>query len=715
MVIRNLCILTVLLFSANAFAQDGYVRAWVADKTVQAEQEFWLFVELSGSKIEDPVMPESDDLIININNPQMSRRTSIRSTPSGTERNEILKFTFLTRAIKEGNVTIPSVSAIINGNKMESDPIVLTVTEADPDDLPDPESIKMWVNRRTVYQGEWFWIYLEATGFDVDMPDTIEADGLQIDTSQVSNRSVTSQFNRTGVSTYKRGYYARATRPGTIEIPPVEFLVSRRMARSNSLELNVVADPGKMSRAQAARPGVPDPSTGEQPKLTRDDLVFIRMNTDKTEAYVGEQILFKAQLWQINYNNISTGPLQGALNIPPTTEGFYVDELEPKAYEQEENTWNYNVHERRKLLYPTRSGELEIGKWHWEGVALINRHSIRNRERIGYVEDQGPIMIDVKPLPPSPEGFSGGVGDYQVEATLESNTGATGMPVEFMILVRGQGNADALGAPIMPNLPWAHLSEPEVVTRAMNNPGDEIPTMIKAFHYKLTPLRGGTHTIPEFGYATFNPVTEDYDIASIGPYSMNIEVDGSAPQHLVAPDDVSLVQRTVRILQEDIQPMLEPPGKLRRTAGRSTSIRLLFLLPVVAYGVLAVMMSRRRRLQEDVGYARSRVAKSKGIKGLKDVYTSDEPSDALFRTVSRYIGDKFNVEDKGMTSADVDELLREHNVDREIRDTISKILKSCERARYGSQSFNSDEVRALVQAAESAIHDFDDWLTKGTR
>ena len=333
MVGRACLIVCGLLLGTVAAAQDTYVKAWVDHTTIPAEQDFWLFVEIAGETIEEPTFPETDDLIVNINNPQTFRRTSMRSTPNGFQRREIVKFSFLARAIKEGNVTIPSVSAIMNGQKTESDPIILTVTQADPANVPDPEPIRMWVNRRTVNLGEWFWIYLEATGFDVAMPDTIEADGIEVDETQVNNRAVTSQFNRTGVRTYKRGYYARATKTGPIEIPPVEFLVSRRMARSNSLELNVVGSANQVTGNPTPPPGIQSPDPAERKQLTRDDLVFIRMETDKTDVYVGEQILYKEQLWQINYRDISSGPLQGALNISPTTEGFYVDELEPLSDE----------------------------------------------------------------------------------------------------------------------------------------------------------------------------------------------------------------------------------------------------------------------------------------------------------------------------------------------------------------------------------------------
>lgn len=707
-VVRSVLLIVILLTTSLASAQEAFVRAWVDETTVPAEETFWLFVEISGETITNPIFTETDGLIVNVNNPQRFKRSSTLSTPSGFQTHNIIKLSFMARATKEGTITIPPIEATVNGQKMKSEAIDLTITEADPASATGPLPIRVWVNKKTIPAEEWFWIYVEATGFDVDMPETLDIDGLTINSNQVSNRSVTSSFNRSGISTHKRGYYARADRPGTITIEPLEFLVSRRMSRSNSLELNIVA---KRTTATGATPA-PEPATppAEPPQLTQGDLVFIEMETDKTEVYLGEQILMKTQLWQIIYRDISTGPLQGTLNIPPTTEGFYVDELEPLAYETTRSAWRYNVHERRKLMYPTKTGKLQIGAWHWEGVALVNRHSIRNRDRFRYKEDEGPIEITVKPLPPAPEGFAGAVGDYQVESSLDTNTGATGVPIPFTIVVRGQGNADAIGSPDIPKLDWAHVSEPERSMRTVMNPGESIPSVIKTFRYEITPLRAGSMEIPAFSYAHFNPIIDKYGEDAIGPFRLNIQSNGEAPQHLVVADDVSIGHRNVDIVTQDIRPMIEVPKRLERSRSRTFINALGFTMPVLAYCFVAIGMFQRRRLRDDVGYARARVAKHKGIRGIQDVFSAEEPVDALFRAVSGYVGDKFNVHDHGMTSADVTDLLAEHEVDSTIRDTITQILKSCERARYASQELSRDELRALVQAAESSIHDFDSWL-----
>ena len=124
-------------------------------------------------------------------------------------------------------------------------------------------------------------------------------------------------------------------------------------------------------------------------------------------------------------------------------------------------------------------------------------------------------------------------------------------------------------------------------------------------------------------------------------------------------------------------------------------------------------MTRRRRLADDVGYARSRKAKHKGIRRLEDVFDADDSADELFRAVAGYIGDKFNVHDGGMTSSEVTGLLESHEVDRGLVETFERILKSCDRSRYASEALSIDELRALVQASETAIHAFDNWRKHG--
>ncbi|MFP6616308.1 MAG: hypothetical protein VCB26_07885, partial [Candidatus Hydrogenedentota bacterium] len=226
------------------------------------------------------------------------------------------------------------------------------------------------------------------------------------------------------------------------------------------------------------------------------------------------------------------------------------------------------------------------------------------------------------------------------------------------------------------------------------------------------PLEGGSSEIPAFDYATFSPRVEGYEVETLGPYRMSVQSEATAPAHLRVSDDVAILHRTVDVLADDIDPMLEASG-LTRNQSHPVATAAALCTPAITYFGLVFMTVRRRRLADDVGNVRSRKAKHKGIRRLEDVFDADEPTDELFRTVAAYIGDKFNVHDSGMTSSDVTDLLESNEVDRGLVETFEKILKSCDRSRYASHSLSIDELRALVQASETAIHAFDDWRKHG--
>ena len=257
-------------------------------------------------------------------------------------------------------------------------------------------------------------------------------------------------------------------------------------------------------------------------KLTHEDLVFIEMDVNKHEVYQGEPILLRMRLWRIKYRRINSGPYRGGVIVNPTTEGFYMQKLEPERYEAMRGPWTYEVTEARKLLHPMRSGDLRIGQWHWEGIALINRQSIIAREKIYYKLDAGPIDIKVKQLPEPAPGFTGAVGEFDVSASLDTESLRLGDPVKFIVTVRGSGNPDIIGAPALPELAWASLSDLETAVRYSKGTEDGVPQMVKSFTYTLKPVTDSAATVPSFDFVYFSPEKRGYLRKQIGPIELNL-------------------------------------------------------------------------------------------------------------------------------------------------------------------------------------------------
>ena len=253
-------------------------------------------------------------------------------------------------------------------------------------------------------------------------------------------------------------------------------------------------------------------------KLTQEDFVFIEMDVNKHEVYQGEPILLRMRLWRIKYPRINTGPYRGGLIVNPTTEGFYVQELAQEQYEAMRGPWTYIVTDTRRLLHPARSGDLQVGQWHWEGIALINRQSIISRDKLYYKLDAGPIDIKVKQLPEPAPGFTGAVGEFDISASLDTESLTQGDPVKFTVTVRGSGNPDTIGAPALSEMAWASLNDLETTVRFF----ERTEQMAKYFTYTLTPFKDGAATVPSFDFVYFSPEKRGYLRRPIGPFELNV-------------------------------------------------------------------------------------------------------------------------------------------------------------------------------------------------
>jgi hypothetical protein len=558
--------------------------------------------------------------------------------------------------------------------------------------------VRAWTSESSVMLGEPLWIYVEATGIQIELPDTIELDWATVDPRTAIRSSSYSSGQQGQRTTEKIGYLAVPNKVGTFTVPPIDVRVTGRILQSNPIEITVTNQP---TRAEA--PKAP-PADAE---LTQDDLVFIKMDVDKKTAYQGEPILLTMQLWRIQNRRITSGPYRGALIYGPSTEGFFVRELEPVSYEAQRGPWSYDVTETARLLYPTRSGVLTIGEWHWEGIALVNRQSIVQRDKLYYKFDAGPIDIAVMPLPPSPPGFTGGVGEFTVNAELSPSIVSQGVPLKLRVRIEGFGNPDAIGDPVLPDLGWASIREPERELSFTSVNGNPQPRLDKRFTYSVTPLRAGRMEIPAFKFAYFDPVLAQYQTRDLGPFSVDVLETEEESTFLLASSDIPAAERHVEILAEDIRPMMDRTGSLSVRRTSPVLWALPFVLPAAGYVALVIGHSRARRRREDVGWARSQSAHRAGMRRLQGVARSPEPAQALYRAIVAFIADAFNFDGAGKTSVDVEAELRAAGVHKDIRDRTVQILRACERERYASQQLSNDEILALIGGAEACISAID--------
>jgi len=593
---------------------------------------------------------------------------------------------------------------------MRSALFIAALMLAAPVAVAEPQ-VSLYVERQTVTVRSPFLFFIEASGLDVGDPQIPNVEGLNIN-KQAASTSSSMQVSIVGsrsttVKTQRLGYYAQATRAGKITIPPIAVPIDGQTVYTKPITINVVDRTGIQQPVTApqgtaaARPST-SPSPGSQP--TWDDAAFIESKVSRRNVYQGEAVVLTLSLWALDVPGLQVGSYRGQKFEYPSSEGFYATTLEPQQTPKERNGWSYSVTEYCQVLYPTVSGDLIIGPWHWKGVGEYA--SGWRMQRHEFALDTPSITVTVKPLPERPADFSGAVGSFTIKAKLPRIQLIQGVPAQFIVAVSGTGNPDALNAIALPKIANAQISDPEKDMKPKVAGG--VVSFDKTFAYAITPLAAGTLEIPAINFCYFDPDTGAYKRESTRPISVPVvlSAEENVQRIVVAPE--GLAERGgVDVIGEDIHPIVTSARGLRPTHASRATAAAVVGMPPFAYCGLMLIMRRRRRFEQDTGYARDHLARSKGRKRLRGVAQSGEPSEELYRAVAGYIADKFNIPEGGMTSGDVARLFAEHEVDNDLAEGFGRILKACERARYAGANLSANEVTALIEAAVVAMDRLD--------
>lgn len=564
------------------------------------------------------------------------------------------------------------------------------------------------VDSTTVYVGESFRFLVTATisvdgaGARVGRPVIPHAEGLNINRTPAHEGTrteigfINGQTSRT--ETRQWTFYASPQRAGELTLPGVTVRVDGQDYASAPIPLVAQAARSAPAPGQHQRqaPAASDPGARE---LTWDDTVFVETEVDKRDAYQGEPLTLTVRIGMLRLDGLDVrGPRSVAM---PETEGFYSTPPRQQQVTMERNGLHYRVDEIVQRIHPMRSGALEIGPFHWAGVG-------RAWTRLGGLESHRydlstpRIPINVKPLPPPPNEFSGAVGRFRITASPVSLDTEQGVPVELALRVSGFGNPDAIGEPPLPALPWAHVSGPG---KSVAGGAEQGATLTKTFTYTLTPLEPGDHEIPPVPFTYFEPGAGAYRTDTTQAVLVRVR-----PSEMPPAPEGPLVAGPATGLQADIWGIETRARALRPARGRAVVGAAVAVAPPAAWFGFLLFMRRRRRLQTDLRYARGYYARSRGRERLRRMDGSPEPLQELFRALTGFLADKFDVEGAGMTSGDAKRLLEASAVPEPLAAGVVKVLRACERDRYAGAKLSRDEVGALAHAAASHMDQIEELL-----
>ena len=482
-------------------------------------------------------------------------------------------------------------------------------------------------------------------------------------------------------------YTLQPTKVGKFTIGSASIRANGKKMTSNTLTIEVIK-------------GSPAGQSGPTP----EGEAFLRLEPDKTEAYIGEQILLDFKL----YTSVSID----GYDIPeePEYQGFYAQELKRFASNTLQEVVNGKQYTtrilRRVALFPQQTGLMTIQP------VRIQLAVVEESDRTGFFFNRNvkPVFfttdaldIKVKPLPDgAPGNFSGAVGAYDFQASLNRNSATTDDAFSIMLLITGAGDVKRIQPPPLVLSDSFEVYAPKVVEEDMaENRGDV--TAKKVIEYLVLPKYPGSYRI-EPAFTFFNTETRQYATAKAGPFPLTVK-QGSNSQRAHQPETTPTPHAT------DIR-FIKTSASLRQQGRPFVSSPLfwgLTALPVLAFfGVFFFRRMQEKQGNVDISILKSKKAGKEAQKRLATAHKHLTATDsrAFYDEVSKaslgYVCDKLNIPLSQLTKDNVREKLQSLSVSTPLIEDFMKVIQTCEMALFAGMD-NSPAMQSTYEKAIAVI------------
>lgn len=307
-------------------------------------------------------------------------------------------------------------------------------------------------------------------------------------------------------------YQLRPLRLGRLTIGPVTAEIDGQSYASPPLTLTVAA-----GAAPTPAPATPDGAGSAQgPGRGRaSPLLRVEAAAAPERPYVGQAVVYTFRFIRSTELQLPGQPRYTA----PAFTGLW-NQFAPEQTRQtvQNGAAVEIVSELRTVLFPTTPGRIVI-----EPATLVLPGGFT---RQGTQVRTEPVTLEVRPLPDgAPPRFSGAVGRYQIDATLDRTHGVVDEPFTLTVTVGGDGNIDALPEPAWPPLPagWRAL---DGKSSAHSEARGGRVSGARRFERLLVPTRPGPTDLPAIPFVFFDPATERYETVSSA--ALRVEVAPAA-------------------------------------------------------------------------------------------------------------------------------------------------------------------------------------------
>lgn len=578
--------------------------------------------------------------------------------------------------------------------------------------------------RTEVATGEEFQIdfTVNANATDFNPPNF---EGFQVLSGPNQSQSM---FDNNGVVSVSNSYsyILAATKVGTFIIGPATINAGGKVLRSNPVRLNVVKGHAVQQNSQQVQqvPGQQQVSQGNTTDLSK--LIFMRAEVDKSRVYQGEQLTVKYKL----YSRVGILGRTGE-DKAPDLNGFWNQDILPKGPAPQPTVETYKGQRysvnilKQTILFPEHAGNITIDPY---GLSLAVR--VQQQSNSGDIFDQifgggtkdvrckvssPPVVIHVMPLPEEgkPAGYSGAVGSFSVESSVDKNELKANESLNYNLKITGTGNLALINAPDINAPADFEKYDPKVTDNITVNTSGVSGS--REYNYLLIPRHQGDYKFAPPGFSYFNPAIKRY--VTLPAKTFAIKVNKGDAQANVTAYNTAANQQDIKTLGKDIRYIkTSSPDMYKDGEGfyGSGGFYLLLLLGPLAFGAALAYRKWQNEQNSDLVKLKSRKANKIANKHLavaaKQLAAGDNKAfyEAVARGLYGYLSDKLNIPVADLSKENITTELKKRAVDSSTINQLSETIDLCEMARFApvkgiSEQQVFDKAKLTINEIEEKI------------
>jgi len=535
-------------------------------------------------------------------------------------------------------------------------------------------------------------------------------------------------------------YVLIANAPGKKTIGPFEISVGGKNYKIAAVQVDVAPGGSGSQAPPNASPYsqgpvvAPPPRALPQDGVTNQD-IFVKAWLDKDEVYVNEPAILTYTI----YTRLSS--VYKGFEKEPVTTGFWVEDFPPektiRRTEQILNGSRYVVADVRKMaLFPTQVGAFTVDpgtiattvevrdRDDFDSFFSYNIFGQRSPASSSFVTQVFSKMLPTqsvslvaKALPEAgkPSNFSGAVGNYRIESSVDKTEAEEGTPITYRVRISGNGNINTVDTPSLPKMDYfkvydssssVHISKDHLVVE-----GEKVTETV------LVAKKAGAYTIPPLEFSYFDTASRSYKTLHTVAQRLTI-TSGTEPENQPASSaGIEPVEKgDVGVLGKDIRFIKKINAKkawIGQPLYRNRLYWTLDLLLLIGFFVFLFLSGRRTgdandlrgmRLRRSHRVARQRLRKSEHL--LKK-----EDHDGFYAEISKalydYFADKLNIPAQRVDLETIQTGLDGGSSSPELLADIKALFDELALGRFASVEKSGEQMKRVYGMADRVITTFE--------